>query len=144
MGEASGSLAELARFHERILCGLDELERLTREAVAPVTLLPAVRLELTRASRGRNALVERVIDRLMLNASGGDRIALSALREEIRNQVFASTGHISTWNMREIGERWSDYCTASRAMRDAMRRRVQHEKDLIYPLLQESSLAAKG
>jgi hypothetical protein len=43
--------------------------------------------------------------------------------------------------LRQIADRWPEYCAASAQMRADMRRRIRSEKELIYPLLAEQKAA---
>lgn len=126
---------QLGKLHQEILDSLAELERLTAKPEPPMDRLPAVRLALTRASRARTILLENLYPQLIAKAPESARGAVEALRDEAKEDLISSAQHIGAWNMREITSRWRDYCAASNAMRTAMRRRVQREMDVIYPLL---------
>lgn len=128
-------LGELRRLHAEILANVDELDVLTAQAQPPMERLPAVRQALTRASRARTMLLERVYDRLLAEAPPAKKPALEALRAAGKDGLITSTRHIGSWTLREIAGRWPDYCAASATMRAAMRARIKSEAELIYPLL---------
>lgn len=128
-------LGELRRLHAEIVAHLDELDALTARPEPPMDRLPAVRQALTRASRARTMLLERIYDRLIAEAPPPRRAAIEALRAEGKGGLITSTRHIGSWTLREIAGRWPDYCAASATMRAAMRERIRNEAQLIYPLL---------
>ena len=133
-------LIQLQRLHATILAGLDELDALTAQPQPPMDRLPALRLTLTRASRARFMLLERIYEQLITHGPSDRAAEIQALRVEGRGNRVASTLHIGTWTLREITARWPDYCAASNAMRSAMRQRVRKEAAIIYPLLSASSV----
>lgn len=128
-------LGELQQVHAEILARIDEMDELTARPQPPMDRLPAARHALTRASRARTMLLERLYDRLIANAPESKRPAIEALKAEGKTGLIASTQHIGSWTLREIASRWPEYCTASAAIRAKMRRRIRSEADLIYPLL---------
>ncbi|WP_138995789.1 hypothetical protein [Sphingomonas sp. PAMC 26621] len=133
-------LTELQRLHAGILAGLDELDALTAQPDPPMDRIPAVRLAITRASRARTMLLERIYDQLVTRAPLEQKARILVLKEEGKDNLAASTGHIGIWTLREIAGRWHDYRAASNTMRYAMRRRIKNEAELIYPLLSDHSL----
>lgn len=128
-------LNELQRLHALILVSLEQLDELTVHARPPMDRLPAVRLALTRASRARTLLLKHKYDQLILLAPAQQKAGIEALKVEGAANLAISTQHIGAWTLREIAARWPDYCAASGAMRSAMRKTVQKEAALIYPLL---------
>ena len=132
-------LTELQRVHAEILAGLGELDALTAQLEPPMDRIPAVRLALTRASRARTVLLERIYDQLIDRAPQEQKARILALRAEGKDNLAASTRHIGTWTLSEIAGRWHDYCAASKTIRYTMRVRIKREAELIYPLLSEDS-----
>ncbi len=130
-------LGQLKLLHAQILAKLDELELLTRENTPPMDRLSAVRLALTRASRNRSALLERLYGQVLERASPKQKAELEALKNEAKDNLILSSQHIGSWTVREIIARWPDYCAASKDMRAAMRQRISREVELIYPLLDQ-------
>ncbi|MEP9359928.1 hypothetical protein [Sphingomonas sp. KR3-1] len=128
-------LSELQRLHGQILANLDELEALTALGEPPMHRLSAVRLALTRASRARTMLLDRLYPTLIAGAGAADRAVLERLRGEAKDNLVTSVNHIGNWTVREITARWADYCTASHALRAAMRDRIAREIAVVYPLL---------
>ncbi|MBW8843247.1 MAG: hypothetical protein JF608_15910 [Sphingomonadales bacterium] len=131
------TLDKLRRLHEEILSKLDELDTLTRLPQPPMDRLPALRQALTRSSRARTMLLELAYDRLIADAPPAKKAGLELLKAEGKDKLITSTQHIGSWTLRQIADRWSDYCAASTQMRADMRQRIRREKDLIYPLLAE-------
>lgn len=125
----------LQQHHACILSKLDEMDMLTTEAQPPMDRLPAVRLSLTRASRARTVLLEQAYGELIARAPASQKTALEALRAEGKENLVRSGRHIGIWTLREMTNRWPDYCAASNAIRAEMRARVKREAALTYPLL---------
>ena len=134
-------LETLRRLHDDILAKLDALEALTSLPQPPMDRLPALRQALTRSSRARTMLLERAYDQLIAEASPAKKAALEALKADGKDNMITSTRHIGSWTLREIGDRWPEYCAASATMRADMRKRIRSEKDLIYPLLADRKSA---
>ena len=134
-------LDRLRRLHEDILAKLDELEVLTSLPQPPMDRLPALRQSLTRSSRARTMLLEQVYDRLIAESAPAKKAALELLKSDGKDNMITSTRHIGSWTLREIGDRWPEYCAASATMRADMRKRIGSEKDLIYPLLADRKSA---
>lgn len=130
-------LGQLRRMHADILAKLDELDALTSLPQPPMDRLPALRQALTRSSRARTMLLERAYDQLIADASPARKAGLELLRAEGKDNLITSTQHIGSWTLRQIADRWPDYCAASTKMRADMRKRIRSEQDLIYPLLAE-------
>jgi hypothetical protein len=130
-------LGQLRRLHADILAKLDELDALTSLPQPPMDRLPALRQALTRSSRARTMLLERAYDRLIADAPPARKAGLELLRTEGKDNLITSTQHIGSWTLRQIAERWPDYCAASTKMQADMRKRIRSEQDLIYPLLAE-------
>src|SRR3954468_10792273 len=117
-------LDQLRRLHADILAKLDELDALTRLPQPPMDRLPALRQALTRSSRARTMLLERAYDRLAANAPPAKKAALELLKAEGKDNMITSTQHIGSWTLRQIADRWPDYCAASAEMRADMRKRI--------------------
>lgn len=134
-------LDKLRRLHEDILAKLDELDALTSLPQPPMDRLPTLRQALTRSSRARTMLLEGAYDQLIAGAPPGKKATLESLKADGKANMITSTRHIGSWTLREIGDRWPDYCAASATMRADMRKRIRSEKDLIYPLLADRKSA---
>jgi hypothetical protein len=134
-------LDELRRLHDDILAKLDALEALTSLPQPPMDRLPALRQALTRSSRARTMLLERAYDQLIAECPPAKKAALEVLKAGGKDNLITSTQHIGSWTLREIADRWPDYCAASAKMRADMRQRIRSEKELIYPLLAAQKVA---
>ena len=134
-------LNKLRELHADILAKLDELETLTSLPQPPMDRLPALRQALTRSSRARTMLLERAYDQLLTDAPPAKKAGLELLRTEGKDNLITSTQHIGSWTLRQIADRWPDYCAASAQMRADMRARIRSEKELVYPLLAEQKVA---
>ncbi|WP_157082780.1 hypothetical protein [Sphingomonas asaccharolytica] len=130
-------LEMLRRLHDDILAKLDALEALTSLPQPPMDRLPALRQALTRSSRARTMLLERAYGQLIAECPPAKKAALEVLKTSGKDNLITSTQHIGSWTLRQIADRWPEYCAASTRMRADMRQRIRSEKDLIYPLLAE-------
>jgi hypothetical protein len=128
-------LAELRLLHARILAALDDMEVLTQEQQPRMDRLSATRLNLTKASRKRTAVLEQVYPQLMLQSTPGDKARLQALRVQGAVNLAISSQHIRKWTPQAVFARWPEYCIESRTMQSAMRQRIRDEVSLVYPLL---------
>lgn len=136
-------LEELQRLHANILLHLEDLDMLTSEDQPSIVELTATRLALTRASRARRALLDRIYEELTPSADPMAKAALAALQAEGNENLKRSAAHIGEWALEDLRRRWSDYCVASMKLRTEMRQRVAVEKKVIYPLLGNADEAVK-
>jgi hypothetical protein len=129
-------LNELRSLHADVLRLLDELEALTKAPEPPVEALTATRSSLTRASRRRSNYLETIVyPALLRSANPAAQARVKALRDAGREGLLASVQHIGTWSLREVLDRWRDYCAASATMRARMKARISEEQGILYPLL---------
>jgi hypothetical protein len=129
-------LAELRLHHEKIRVLLQELEMLCRDQHADIAKVSAVRLDLTRASRARSAFLNAIVyPKLLRFCSPDKRIAIEKLKSEGLLMLVRSGDHLRRWTSREVAADWPGYCLASSAARQSMLARIEHEADLLYPLL---------
>jgi hypothetical protein len=136
-------LEQLRRLHADILAKLDALDALTSLPQPPMDRLPALRQALTRSSRARTMLLERAYDQLIADAPPARKAGLELLRAQGKDNLITSTQHIGSWTLRQIADRWPDYCAASTKIRADMRQRIRSEKELIYPLLAETTQSSQ-
>ena len=136
-------LNELQRLHAKMVRHLDDLDLLTAEDKPSINELTATRLALTRASRARTLLLERVYDELLREADLVTKMALTRLQTQGKENLSKSGAHIGEWTLREVANRWADYCAASNRLRAEMRRRIATEKKVVYPLLGKADPAVK-
>lgn len=131
-------LAELRQHHEKIRNLLKALEVLCEDQHADIVKVSAVRLELTRASRARSAFLNAVVyPKLLRSAPPDKRIAIEKLKSEGLLMLVRSGDHLRKWTSREVAADWPGYCLASAAARQSMLTRIEHEAELLYPLLRD-------
>ncbi len=126
-------MSDLPAIHQALLAALDELEALTARPSFDPTELSGTRYRLSRLSSERRREVEALCDRLLPHVTPEHAAQIKALRSAMIDARIASTGHISTWTLREIEADWPGYCRASNAMRAQMRAQIEREKALLYP-----------
>lgn len=132
-------LLELKRAHDALLSCLNELERLTRDAVPDRAKLANTRWKLSKASADRRKLVDAACDLLLISALAPDRARVRALRESDAEGVAASSSHVRRWPVDQAIADWDQYRTASTAVQKAMRQRILQEQRTLYPLLDRAA-----
>jgi hypothetical protein len=127
-------LAELRNSHDELLARVDQFEEVVRAARPDLVAVAQVRLKLTQASSARRALLERIYPALEPLAPD-DAERVRQLRAEGVTILMAASRFIATWTMQQIENDWQGYQRASAIVRHAMRKRVEQERQLLYPLL---------
>lgn len=138
--DPSALLRDLRRLHDGLVDAISALQVLLARQVVDRATLAQARLRLTKASGERLKFIETEIHpHLEQWVSPFDR----AILEQLRNESFVlrgnSTRHVAAWSLDRIVENWTGYLRASAEMLTAMRRRVEREKTVLYPLLQMAS-----
>ena len=132
-------LTELQQHHEKLRTLIAELGALCEDRHADIVKVSAVRLELTRASRARSAFLNAVVYPKLQRTSPPDKkIALEKLKSEGLLMLVRSGDHLRRWTSREVAADWPGYCLASAEARQRMIERVEHEAELLYPLLKDN------
>lgn len=133
-------LRELRRVHAELIGAISALDVLLCRELADRRSFADVRLRLMQASGEKLKLIETAIyPHLERSVSAFDKALLEQLRKESFSLRAESTRHVAAWSPDKIFENWSGYSRASADMRTAMRRRVEKEKTVLYPLLQIGS-----
>ena len=129
-------LDELKKLHDEIEGLLHDLDLLTQSEAPRLDAVASTRLRLTRASRRRTVLLDtKVYPAVLESSTDAERRSVEKLRDEGRQALLTSVGHIGRWTIGDIEERWKDYQVASREMQRSMVRRVKDERDTLYALL---------
>lgn len=115
--------------------GIIALERIVQGEAPDQASLASARWKLTRASGRRRKLLTDSIYPQLQNVSAIHSRKLDELRADAAAQLAKSSHHIGKWTVEHIIAHWPDYQKASAEMTASMRRRVQAEKVLLYPLL---------
>ena len=128
-------MEELLRHHSQMLAALDALAELTNASACDEKAVMAVRYRLTRASSARRRRVSMLCEQL-IGAGCGDPAVLS-LRDATNVSRAASSAHIGTWTLRQVGDDWAGYVRASLRMQATLRREVAREVATLSPHLGE-------
>jgi hypothetical protein len=138
----SPALTGLEKLHQELVALIAELGEATARDVPDRSQLTGIRWRLSRASRARTRLIETILlPHLRVQASPRDSHALDTLQEQIATASAESSRHVGAWSIDRASADWAGYRAASSEMRQAMTRRIDAEKTLLYPLLQRSPIA---
>ena len=133
-------LRDLRRVHAELIDAISALDVLLRRGLADRRTFADIRLRLMQASGDKLKLLETAIyPHLERSVSAFDKAHLEQLRKESFSLRAESTRHVAAWSPDKIFGNWAGYSRASADIRTAMRRRVEREKTLLYPLLQSGS-----
>jgi hypothetical protein len=129
-------LEDLRSAHQQVLHALDQLAAVIGHTTPDSQPLAAARLSLSQASRNRRALLQCSILPALHDLPPAERCAVADLRRTIMADLVTSSDHIARWTPTRILADWAGYRRASDEMRAEMRRRIEHEAALLYPLLE--------
>jgi len=123
--------SRLEQVHSELLAAIDELEALTAEALPDVNRISAVRWKLSKASGRRFRFLETDVYPQIRFVGGDLAKRLQQLRDEGAEIRAKSTGHVGSWAISEVLKNWAGYCQASSEMRQAMRLRIEREREVV-------------
>ena len=112
-----------------------EMDVATAAAQPDMALLATARFKISQASNARRLLVQEASRQLLVDASADRVSAVRALQRETTGYFRASTEHIREWPPAAIVADWPAYQESSRAIRAKMKRGIQAEQQLLFPLL---------
>jgi hypothetical protein len=134
-------LTELKAIHAELREATVALQSVVSHPAPDDEALSAARLRLSRLSSRRRNMIESAIYPLLRNVSPEEARQIADLRLETGALLVASSQHIGKWTVHAIRADWAGYQRASGDMRRIMLRRIQHEADLLYPLLEAQAAA---
>jgi hypothetical protein len=126
--------------HIRLIASLDRLADVTGGRFPDRARYTQARFRVSHASFTRRTILEDVFRHLLPDATAGDSKALRDLRSTGSAMRLESTAHVSRWTADEIEADWPAYCAASAVLRLRMKARVETERRLVYPLLEQRAL----
>lgn len=126
--------------HVRLLASLNRLADVTGGRFPDRARYTQARFRLSHASFTRRTILENVFQLLLPNATPDDLRALGDLQSTGSAMRLESAAHVSRWTADAIEADWPAYCAASAALRRRMKARVEIEKRLVYPLLEQRAL----
>ena len=132
---AQPSLHDLKSAHENLTAWMWALDDLTLEQEPKLGRLETVRWFLGKARRDRRVLVEQVYTSLLPRLSGQSASDVANARALTLESLAVGSEHIATWNREAVAANWSDYCEATRKVRDLWLRAIEAEQRVLYPLL---------
>lgn len=134
-------LARLRAAHDEIVFRLNTLAHVFDTGGPADSDYVAARWHLTKASRARWLLLSGEIFPL-LKERGAWSDAVAALFDDGAVQQDTSIRHVARWPLRAAIADWDDYRAASDLIRAGMRKRIDHEARVLYPVLE--ALAEQG
>lgn len=141
-------LHELSAAHEAVLAAMATMSQVTDQESDTLAYTKA-RYRISSAGLRRRQIFQRICAHLTERVSDEDTDALRKVQEVDRELSSASAAHISRWIPSEVEGDWSGYCAASRQIREQMKRELEAERRLLFPILERLSLrqgvgAARG
>lgn len=129
-------LTILESLHEEALAATSALAALVEGPPPQRAALSAARRRLGDAAAGLTRCLERqVYPELLGRLAAADADRVRALQDSaVGFRALAST-YMTVWPTDRAIARWRQYRSASRAMRDRIRQRIEDEAALLYPLL---------
>ncbi len=131
-------LAELKAIHVELEAAMDELDRLTQDAVPNQTAVASARARLSKASGKRRGLFDMACNALGKSATAADAEKLRQVRELNAAQLKISTAHIGAWGLRQLVENWPDYVRTAAPMRQSMRDLIAADRAVLFPMLERA------
>jgi hypothetical protein len=119
----------LMEAHGHIRTYLALLDAETARSVPDMAAVSAIRVKLTQASRRRTEILDELLAACL--RSGPGSVEAATMQAELRRARLTSSAHISTWTSRTIAADWKGYCAASARLRDAMKRQIAAEAQLV-------------
>ena len=137
-------LARLKSVHDELLAALSGLEALLGGDPPDPNVLASVRQHLRQCSAARALLLQDEIYPLILkDAAPAEAAAIDRLRADAARFRPISDMHVAMWTSDRIMRTWPKYCSASASMRASMRRRVEAEREAVYPMLETRVAGAR-
>lgn len=130
-------LIELKNAHQRVLSGLERLDKLLAQPTPDLQSYLALRRELSKASRARSWAVQAAHDHIVEHADQATEVELSRALHARRQMMGLSADHLSTWSEWVIAANWSRHRMAQRALRSHWLDLIELEQSLLYPMLQQ-------
>jgi hypothetical protein len=137
-------LRELRRIHDELREAIARLASVVQEESFEEHVLAKARLNLSRSSGRRRALIQCTIAPALHDVDGADGARLKDLLLEDAGLMVNSSRHVARWTIQAIREDWAGYQQASAAMRAEMIRRIEREAEILYPLLERGPEGAAG
>lgn len=130
-------LVELKNAHQRVLSGLEKLDKLLAQPTPDLQSYLALRRDLSKASRARSSAVQAAHDHIIEHADQAAEVELSRALHARRQMMGLSADHLSTWSEWVITANWSRHRLAQRALRSHWLDLIELEQSLLYPMLEQ-------
>jgi hypothetical protein len=129
----------LREAHESVLAAIVEMDEVTGIRSDPLHYTRA-RFHISRASMARRQLFRAICAKLDGRLDAAEAHALAAVQAADTEMLNRSSAHISRWVPAAIEQDWPGYCAASRQVREHMKRELECEKRLLFPILERLAL----
>ena len=133
---ASTLCADLRTAHDILLKAMAEMAIATQTPLPDRQAYTAARWRLSKASRDRRAVWEKVYQYLLARVGPAEVVTLSRLAAANAELRRASTGHIGRWSGPVVDGDWVGYCEASQTIRWRMMSIVRQERSVVLPMLE--------
>jgi hypothetical protein len=137
-------LRELRQIHDELREAIARLAAVLQGESCEEHLLAKARLNLSRLSGRRRALIQCTIAPSLHDVGGAEGARLRDLLLDDAGLMVNSSRHVARWTIQAIREDWAGYQQASAAMRAAMLKRIEREAEILYPLLERAPEGAAG
>jgi len=129
-------LMELRDAHAQLLEALASHEAELDRSMPDRAAFFAARFRLSRASLRRKIAVEAVTSHCIAAATPDQAAQLEELRRDAVELTLKTSAHIGRWPMSATLADWVRYRSESAVLRAEMRRRIEREKAVLYPMLE--------
>ena len=133
---AEQMLRSLREAHENVAAAVVDMDEVTSSRSEQLDYTRA-RFHISRASMARRQLFRAVCAKLDGQLEGEEADALAIVQATDAELMARSSAHISRWVPNAIEADWPGYCAASRQVRGHMKRELECEKRLLFPILEQ-------
>jgi hypothetical protein len=133
--EAEQMLGALREAHENVVAAILDMDEVTGARSEQLHYTRA-RFHISRASMARRQLFRAICAKLDGQLDGEEADALAAALAADNELLTHSSAHIRRWVPAAIERDWPGYCAASRVVREHMKRELDCEKRLLFPILE--------
>jgi septal ring factor EnvC (AmiA/AmiB activator) len=129
-------LDQLKRTHAELEAALAAMKQEIQADSPAKSDYATARWKLSQASRNRRALVARICAQLAPRVPEPQAKMLRDHHADDVQMLHRSAAHVGRWTMESIEADWLGYRAASAEIRATMSRRLEAEKQSLYPILE--------
>lgn len=133
---------ELRRQHQELAVIVDQLLEAVRDKGTQQSV-GAVRWHLARQLMSHLALEDRIFYPAMQRmADEGARATAARLQAEMGTLGQSFSAYMHRWNDDQVAREWAKFCADTREIIGALKRRMEQEERLLYPLVEAAERPA--